>query len=185
MQRTNARRSDYLEADLIDMDPVGTRRTTRVNFGPSSPACRSALYCEGRYISHGISIVRRRSRLISARSLTRLVGKKKGWHEKRQRGLDKRDTREKKKIPFGPTGCNRYLVMRSRGLSAGKRVYILCYRRGMFELARANACIRCTRVYTRTWNNTRRVEYFGNGRARTGSLQIILLFHSSQCLLIK
>jgi len=40
----------------------------------------------------------------------------------------------KRKLPsVVRTGCNRYRVMRSRGLSAGKHVYILYYRRYMFR----------------------------------------------------
>lgn len=46
---------------------------------------------------------------------------------------------EKESLPSVRTGCNRYRVMRSRGLSAGKHVYILYYRRYMF---RTYACVR-------------------------------------------
>lgn len=36
-------------------------------------------------------------------------------------------------IPFGSTGCNRYCVMRSRGLSAGRNIHTYYITGGMFQ----------------------------------------------------
>jgi len=59
----------------------------------------------------------------------------------------------KRKLPSVRTGCNRYRVMRSRGLSAGKHVYILYYWRYMFlsTYTCVHTCVCTHEQYVASW----------------------------------
>lgn len=106
-------------------------------------------------------LIRATLRLISVQSLTKLnrlqkkgcnTGMKVREREREKKSRASAGTGESRKgNSLRPFGCNRYRVMRSCGLSAGKRVYILCYRGYIFKYT----C--CARVRERASTNNTRV----------------------------